>query len=236
VGRSPGPAPDLPPRPARPELPPWASSRVMTPCEPTGPLRRAPRSAISLFLDIGQGAGLAGATGVRPFLPPLLAGALAGGNIGVNFDRGAFAFLESPTFLLVVLVLAVVAYAAERARVGRPLEVGLAVVGVLLGALLFAGVLANAGEEGWPGLIAGAACAALGFAAVARLLVRARRRVDPSAAALFTLYGDLAALALAAVSIFVPPVGLVALVAFAVLAVRSRVGGDRKYEGLRILR
>ena len=135
-----------------------------------------------------------------------------------------------------MLALAVAAYGAERARVGRPLEVGLAVVGVALGALLFAGVLANAGDEAWPGLIAGAACAALGFAAVARLLGRARRRVDPSAAALFTLYGDLAALALAALAIFVPPVGLVAVVAFVVLAIRSRAGGGEKYEGLRILR
>ena len=208
----------------------------MAPFEPTGRPRRAPSSAISLFFDIGQGAGIAGATGVRPFLPPLLAGALAGGNIGINFDHGGFAFLESPVFLLIVLALAVVAYGAERARVGRPLEVALWVIGVALGALLFAGVLANAGDEGWPGLIAGAACASLGFAAVARLLTRARRRADPSAAALFTVYGDLAALVLAAVSIFVPPVGFVALVVFVVLAVRTRVGGDRKYEGLRILR
>lgn len=135
-----------------------------------------------------------------------------------------------------MLVLAVVAYAAERARVGRPLEVGLSILGIGLGALLFAGVLATAGREAWPGLIAGAACAALGFAGVARLLVRARRRADPSAAALFTVYGDLAALGLAAVSIFVPPVGLVALVAFVVLAVRGRAGAGDKYEGLRILR
>ena len=194
------------------------------------------RSAISLFFDIGQGAGLAGATGVRPFLPPLLAGALAGGDIGLDFDRSPLAFLESPAFLLIVLALAVAAYAAERARVGRPLELTLSAVAIVLGALLFAGVLASGGAEAWPGLLAGAACAALGVAAVARLLERARRRAEPSAAALFTLYGDLAALALAAVSIFVPPVGLVALVAFVVLAVRARAGGDRKYEGLRILR
>jgi hypothetical protein len=38
------------------------------------------------------------------------------------------------------------------------------------------------------------------------------------------------------VSIFVPPVAFVALVAFVVLALRSRSEGDRKYEGLRILR
>src|SRR3712207_6918237 len=39
---------------------------------------------VSLATDIGQGAGLASASGVRPFLPPLLAGALARGDIGVD--------------------------------------------------------------------------------------------------------------------------------------------------------
>src|SRR5919204_2374153 len=46
--------------------------------------RPAPR-AISLYVDIGQGSGLAGATGVRPFLPPLLAGAVAPGDPLVDF-------------------------------------------------------------------------------------------------------------------------------------------------------
>ena len=41
---------------------------------------------MSLFLDIGTGAGLASAHGVRPFLPPLLAGGLARGDIGIDFD------------------------------------------------------------------------------------------------------------------------------------------------------
>ena len=179
---------------------------------------------------------MAGATGVRPFLPPLLAGALAGGDIGIDFERSAFAFLESPAFLLAVLVLSVAAYAADRARVGRPLAIVLTVVAVVLGALLFAGVLASRGAEAWPGLLAGAACAALGFYAVARLLDRARRRADPAAGGLFTVYADVIALVLAALAIFVPPVGIVAVVAFVVLGVRARAQGERKYEGLRILR
>ena len=51
---------------------------------------------MKLALDILQGLGLASATGLRPFLPALLAGALASGDVGLDFDGTAFAFLESP--------------------------------------------------------------------------------------------------------------------------------------------
>ena len=173
---------------------------------------------------------------MRPFLPPLLAGALAGGDIGLDYEGSSFAFLESPVFLAAVLIFAVIAYAIERAGASRGLEVMLPVAGLALGALLFAGALAAGGAAAWPGLLLGAVCAALGYVAVARLLARARRRTEGSAAGLFAVYGDLVALVLAAVSIFVPPVAFLALVAFVVLAVRSRSERDRKYEGLRILR
>jgi LysM repeat protein len=64
---------------------------------------------MSLFMDIGQGAGLSGASGVRPFLPALLAGGLARGDTGLDFDGTSFSFLESPYFLLAVLVVGVIA-------------------------------------------------------------------------------------------------------------------------------
>src|SRR5437763_490209 len=88
------------------------SSIVMAP-------RRRLSLPMSLFLDIGEGAGLAGSTGVRPFLPPLLAGALARGDHGIDFSGSKYHFLESTWFLLLVLVLAVIAYALER-REGPP--------------------------------------------------------------------------------------------------------------------
>ena len=192
---------------------------------------------MSLALDIGQGAGLASATGVRPFLPPLLAGALARGDIGVDFDGSGWRFLESPGFLLGVLVLAVLSYGAERSGLDRrAMRLAFAALALVLGALLFAGSLAEGNTVAWPGLLGGAAAALLGFAAVGGLLERARGRLDEGAAGLLNAYADAAALVLAAISIFVAPVAFLALVALAVLLVRGRAEGERKYAGLRILR
>jgi len=188
-------------------------------------------------MDIGQGAGLASATGVRPFLPPLLAGALARGDIGVDFDNTDWKFLESPGFLLALLLLAILSYGAERSGFDRrTLRYGTAALGLILGALLFAGSLAEGDTTAWPGLIGGAAAAFLGYAAVGGLLERARGRLDEGAAGLLNAYADVAALVLAAIAIFVPPVSFLALIALAFLMVRGRQEGERKYAGLRILR
>ena len=193
-------------------------------------------------MDIGTGAGLAGATGVRPFLPPLLAGALARGDVGIDFDGTDWSFLESPAFLGAVLVLGLVAFGLERSRQGGPeaerslLDLGLLAVGAILGAMLFAGALADGGESVAIGLIAGPLCALLGGLAVGGLAQRARRRLDPAAAGLLIVYADTAALVLAAVAIFVPPLSFVALIGFALLLVGARRREGEKYAGLRVLR
>jgi hypothetical protein len=198
---------------------------------------RPPGASISLYMDIGQGAGLAAASGIRPFLPPLLAGGLARGNIGLDFDGTSWHFLESPGFLLAVFALAVLSYGAERSAPNRrPVELTLAALGLALGALLFAGSLAEGGREAWPGLLAGAACGSLAWMAVGGLLGRTRRRLDPGAASVLALYAEGAALLLAGVAIALPPLSFLALVGLCVLVVGGRRQASRKYAGLRILR
>lgn len=203
---------------------------------------------MSLFLDISTGAGLASSTGVRPYLPPLLAGGLARGDIGIDFDGTDLWWLESPGFLAGVLALAVIGFVVERSeanraspdvggRAGRgPAELFAGVMGLVLGALLFAGALMDNGQEAWIGLVFGPLCAALGWLAIGGLVERVRGRLEPAQAALVTAYADGTALILAAIAIFVPPLALLAIPGFVVLLLGGRRREGEKYAGLRILR
>jgi hypothetical protein len=192
---------------------------------------------MSAFLDTTTGMGLAGATGVRPYLPPLLAGVLARGDTGIDFDGTDWHFIESTGFLAAVVALAVIMYVVERSGPNRrAVEAFSGTMGLVLGAILFAGALADGGSASWPGLIAGAVCAALGWRAVGDLIERTRSRLEGGAAALLSVWADAAALVLAAIAVFIPPASILIIAAFVVLLFGGRRREGEKYAGLRVLR
>jgi hypothetical protein len=196
---------------------------------------------MDFLLDLLQGAGLAAAVGIRPFLPVLLAGALASADLGLDFDGTDFAFVESWPFLLGVLVL-VGALDLVGRRAGRdaserpPLLYVVLIVALVLGALLAAGSVADRSDSWWAGVIAGVACAALGFQAARSLFGRVRRRLDEQAAAALPVYAEGAALAAAGFSILFPPLALLVIGALVWLLAGGRRRVGEKYAGLRILR
>jgi hypothetical protein len=195
---------------------------------------------VNLVLDILQGAGLAGAAGVRPFLPTLLAGGLARADAGLDFDGTAFAFLESPVFLIVMAVFAAATVAYERRVGGEQLETGplgaaLAGVAMGLGALLTAASIDDRHDTWWYGLIIGLACAALGSAAARSLFGRVRTRLDADAREALPVYAEGGALGAGGASILFPPLAILVLGFLGWLVQGGRRRGQEKYAGLRIL-
>lgn len=203
-----------------------------------------------LVFYIGLGLGLAAACGLRPFLPALLAGALASaGALGVSFTHGGFRFLQEGWWLALIALLLVLAYALE--LLGRrtaaaapapaagvePLRAAVAGIGYGVGALLFAGTLATHGDAWWAGLIGGLAAAALADRAAEPIVSAARRRLpDRGARTALLLYLDAAALLAAGLAALLHPLGYVTLAGLLWLLVRGRARAGGKYAGLRVLR
>jgi drug/metabolite transporter (DMT)-like permease len=194
-----------------------------------------------LFFYIGLGLGLAAACGLRPYLPTLLAGALgSAGALGVLFT-GHFHFLQAGWWLVAVAVVFVSSYLLQRSlgqerfqAVAAPAIVAQAVA---VGALLFAGTLAAHGDAWWPGLIGGAAAAALALRASGPVVLGARARLpDRPAREALTIYLDAVALLFAALVALLHPLGYVLLLLLAVLLLRTCRRAGEKYAGLRILR
>jgi hypothetical protein len=203
------------------------------------------------FFVIGLGLGLALACGLRPFLPVLLAGALASaGALGVSFAHDPFRFLQSSWWLLLVVVALVAAYALqlllglaptidpnEPSRRNDPLAASLTGLGFGAGALLFAGTLAAHGDVSWPGLLGGFVAVGLAQRASGPVILRARARLpDRAAREALTLYLDSAALLLSGLVALLHPLGYVALALLVWFVWRGRARADEKYAGLRILR
>jgi hypothetical protein len=191
---------------------------------------------MNLVLDLLQGAGVAAAAGIRPFLPTLLVGGLASADLGVDFDGTQFSFLEEPWFLLVVAAAMAVGVLARRRFESGPGEAAMQGVGIGLGALLYAGTLDDRFDTWWPGIVLGIAFAALGSVAARTLLGRVRTRLDAAAAGALFLYAEAFALLLAGLSVALPPLAIagVGFLGFLLRGGRRREG--EKYAGLRILR
>lgn len=204
-----------------------------------------------IFFYVGLGAGLAAACGLRPFLPVLLAGALASSNVlGVSFKSHSFHFLQASWWLLIAALALVLSYAmqvllrlsptlasADRAGSEGPLAPALAGLGLGAGAVLFAGTLAAHRDAFWPGLLGGLLIAGLAQRACWPVIARARERLtDRGAREALTVYLDAAALLAAALAAALHPLGYLILAALAAFAWRGRTRAEEKYAGLRILR
>ena len=194
-----------------------------------------------LVFDILQGIGIAAAVGIRPFLPALVVGALAAGDIQIDFVHSGYSFLQGGLFLLVMVIGAVLLGLTERrafrqALGDRPLAYTLAAFSLALGALLFAGSLARGHYAAWPGLIGGVVCAGVGVLATQPLLARVRARLDAESAATLPLLTEGTAVGAAVLSVLLPPVGVIVLGLLLWLLIAGRGRSDQKYAGLRILR
>jgi hypothetical protein len=187
------------------------------------------------LLDLLQGLGIAAAIGIRPFLPTLLAGALAAGDIGLDFSGTDFAFLEQAPFLIAIVVLTVVFGVLERRNL-RPVAMALLLVTLVLGALEASGSIADHSDTWWPGVPIGVAAASLGYLAATSLFGRVRARLDADAAGALPLYAEAAALVSAGASILFPPLAVLVVVGLAWLWLGGRRREGEKYAGLRILR
>lgn len=194
-----------------------------------------------IFFDIGLGLGLATACGLRPYLPTLLAGSLGSASVlDVGFGGGRFHFLQSGWWLLVVAVVLAVTYLVQLRVSAERFDASSGMVAahaIALGALLFAGTLAHHHNAWWPGLVAGAAAAALARAAVVPVIRGARSRLqDQTAREALTVYIDGASLALAGLVALLHPVGFLAPLLLAWLLLRARARAGAKYAGLRVMR
>jgi hypothetical protein len=226
----------------------YRADRFANAQQPHGSARARAICMNGLVFYIGLGLGLAAACGVRPFLPLLLAGALASsGDLGVHFSHGHFHFLETTWWLLAVAAGLVVADAVQWFSGLSPVAgaarsstnaLAAAVEGIAYasGALLFAGTLSAHGDSWWPGLVGGVLAAALAARGVGPIIAGARERLpDRAAREALTVYLDATALVLAGLVALLHPLGyvVVAFAAYVLLRTRARTG--ERYAGLRIL-
>ena len=194
-----------------------------------------------LVFDIFQGIGVAAAVGMRPFLPALAVGALGAADAQIDFSHTSYSFLEQAPFLLVMVIGVALLGVTERQATremleGRLVTLTLAAASLVIGALLFAGALAQDHYAVWPGLIGGVICAGVGLMATRPLLERVRTRLDQQTAGMLPLFSESGALVAAVLTVVLPPVGVIVLALLLWLLYAGRGRSEQKYAGLRILR
>ena len=206
-----------------------------------------------IFFYIGLGAGLAAACGLRPFLPLLLAGALAlrRARSASSFAHGRFHFLQADWWLLVVAVAFVLAYAlqlllgsrrrstpATRERAPRAARGGARGPRLRRRRGAVRGTLAAHGDAWWPGCSAASRSSGSPSARSRPVIARARARLpDRAAREALTVYLDAASLRARGARRAAAPArlrGASRCSPGCCCARRSR--GEEKYAGLRILR
>jgi uncharacterized membrane protein YgdD (TMEM256/DUF423 family) len=196
---------------------------------------------VHLVFDIFQGIGVAAAVGMRPFLPALAVGALAAADVQIDFSHSSYSFLEQAPFLLVMVIGVALLGVTERQATremleGRLVTLTLAAASLIIGALLFAGALAQDRHAIWPGFLAGVICAGVGLMATRPLLERVRARLDEQTASMLPLFSESSALLAAVLTVLLPPVGVIVLALLLWLLYAGRGRTEQKYAGLRILR
>jgi hypothetical protein len=110
----------------------------------------------------------------------------------------------------------------------------LAAVAAIGGGILFAISLSNRDHTAWPGVPLGILIALFAFGVVSAVVAGAQARARGASS--IGLIVAVVALIVAALSVLVEPVGLVAFAALLWLASARRRRAQRKHEGLRVLR
>jgi hypothetical protein len=191
---------------------------------------------MTIALHVLTAIGLAIACGLRPFLATFLFGVMASLDVFVNVTGTNQAFMESPAFIAaagVLLVLSLVfhGYLARPAG-GRVMEWA----GRILGALLFAGAMANTDAATWIWVVAGVLVAGFTQLAVGDTLTGARERLGAEHRGGLPIYLELVAGLAAVLAIVAPPVTLVYIAFLVRLGMARRRRAGEKYAGLRSLR
>jgi hypothetical protein len=192
---------------------------------------------MDLVLAICQALGLGLALGIGGPLVALFIAAMAALEAGIDPSGTDWEFLGAEWFLLLMLVANVIGFYTDRNGQANPTRT--AGFAGAIGAIAGAAALAAEGEPAAIGFVVGAAAGILAGLIAGQVLAGAQARAernDAAAPSTLTLIFAAAGIAVAALSLFVPPVSIVVLVALIGLALSRRRKAGEKYEGLRVLR